>query len=306
MRVFMTGASGYIGSAVVEAFVAAGHEVMGLTHSPEKVRKLESLGATPIQGDIAKPLIWSEEAAGHDELIHLAFDYETPVDADFAAIDALLEVGRTTVGRNCHMIYTSGCWVLGETGDDPADEEAPLTHPAPIVAWRPAHEAQVLGSSDETFFTAVIRPGMVYGGHGGLVARLFESASTADAAEYIERGENRWSLVHRDDLARLYLAIAEERATGVFHGVDGTALRVADVAQAASRAAGAGGKTNSISLTEARQRLGPVADALLLDQVLGAKRSRELGWEPLRTSFSAAADDAFREWKAGGVRVREE
>jgi nucleoside-diphosphate-sugar epimerase len=299
MRVFITGGSGYIGSKVVQAFVAAGHEVTALTHSPENIPELESLGATPVRGDVQDPLGWSEMAAGHDELVHLALDDGSPVDADLGAIDGLLEVGRTTVGRNCHMIYTSGCWALGETGDEPADETVSLDHPAPIVAWRPAHEAQVLGSSDETFFTAVIRPGIVYGGRAGLLAPLFESAAENGAAEYIERGDNRWSLVHRDDLARLYLEVAEKRASGVFHGVDGMALPARDVAQAASRAAGAGGKTRSITLTEARQRLGPVADALLLDQVLVGKRSRELGWEPRRTSFIDEADGAFREWKLG-------
>ena len=298
MRVFVTGGSGYIGSGVVQAFVATGHEVTALTHSPENVARLESLGATPVRGDIQNPLEWSEKAADHDELIHLALDYDAPVDGDLAAIDVLLEVGRTTVGRNCHMIYTSGCWVLGETGDEPVDEEASLDHPAPIVAWRAAHEAQVLGSSDETFFTAVIRPGIVYGGRGGLLAPLFESAVEEGAAEYIESGDNRWSLVHREDLARLYLEVAEKRASGVFHGVDGTPIKVREVAQAACRAAGAGGKTKSIPLTEARQRLGQVADALLLDQALVAKRSRELGWEPRRKSFTAAADEAFQDWES--------
>jgi nucleoside-diphosphate-sugar epimerase len=187
--------------------------------------------------------------------------------------------------------------VLGDTGPDPADEDAATDHPAAVVEWRPSHERQVLQSADETLQTSVVRPGMVYGGRGGLVSRLFETASGSGAAEHVGDGGNRWSLVHRDDLGRLYVTIAEGREGGVFHGVDGTPVRVSEAARAASEAAGADGRTRAVPLEEAQGSMGPMADALVLDQALAGRRSGEIGWAPERASFVEAAESAWREWE---------
>lgn len=301
MRVFVTGAAGYVGSAIARAFVDAGHEVTGLHHSPGSAGRVSALGARPVQGDVADPGSYRATAEGHEAMVHVAFDYGSPVETDLAAIDTLLGIGREEVG-NRQMIYTSGCWVLGDTGERAAGEDAPVEDPAEIVAWRPAHEAQVLGSADETFVTSVVRPGMVYGGRGGLVSRFFESAETDGAAAYVGDGANRWSLVHREDLGRLYVKIAESRAGGVFHGVDGTPVRVAEAARAASEAAGAGGETRSIPLDEARKEMGPMAGALVLDQALETKRAGDVGWSPTHPSFLDSVEAAYAEWRSGAER----
>ncbi|MDX1661286.1 MAG: NAD-dependent epimerase/dehydratase family protein [Gemmatimonadota bacterium] len=300
MRVFVTGASGYLGQAIAAAFVHGGHEVTGLHHSAESVERVREAGARAIQADVARPSDYIDVAKGHDVLVHAAFDYEAPVETDLTAIDALRQVVRDSV-ENRHMIYTSGCWVVGETGPQPVDETSASTdEPADAVAWRPAHERQVLGGGDETAITTVVRPGMVYGGSGGLVVRFFESAASKGAAEYIGDGENRWSLVHRDDLGRLYVAIAENRAGGMFHGVDGMPIKVIDAARAASHAAGADGQVARVPLEEARQELGPVADAVTLDQALVTSRGEEVGWTPTHRSFVTNAATAYEEWQAGG------
>ena len=111
-------------------------------------------------------------------------------------------------------------------------------------------------------------------------------------------GENRWPLVHREDVGRLYRWVAESRGRGIFHAVDGTALRVRDIAAAASRAAGRSGDTRGVPLSEARRMLGGFADALCLDQELTARRSRALGWTARHPPFPAAAEAAFHEWAA--------
>lgn len=299
MRVFVTGASGYVGQAIAGAFAQAGHEVTGLHHSPESGERVRDAGARPIRGDVGDPPGWLDMARDHDVLIHAAFDYEAPVETDLTAVDALRQLAQDAIEER-HLIYTSGCWVLGETGEEPVDESASVDRPAEIVAWRPSHEEQVLGSADETLATSVVRPGMVYGGHGGLVARLFESADATGAAEYVGDGENRWSLVHRDDLGRLYVAIAEARAGGVFHGVDGMPVQVLGAAQAASHAAGAGGEVRGVPVERAREELGPVADAVALDQALVTSRAEEVGWTPSHRSFVTSAETAYQEWKAGG------
>jgi nucleoside-diphosphate-sugar epimerase len=299
MRVFMTGASGYIGTAVARELVRAGHDVTGMHHSPESATRVRDAGATPILGDLVDPVTYAEIAGAHDVLIHLAFDREDPIAADRSAVDTLIEAARSHMMRDAHVIYTSGCWVLGETGDEPADEDADVDHPAPVVEWRPAHEEHLLGMTGEgsNLTPTVIRPGMVYGGTGGFVTTLFASAAEEGAARYVGDGENRWSLVHRNDLATLYRLVVEERADGIFHAVDGTPVRVRDMARAASEAAGAGGKTRGMPLEEARAELGPVADALVLDQALVTRRAEEVGWKPTHPSFVEGAGAAWREYR---------
>jgi len=299
MRVFMTGASGYIGSAVARELVRAGHEVTGLHHSGEREDVVLAAGATPIRGDIADPATYAEVAAGHDVLIHLAADYDDMVASDTAAVDTLIEAARSHMIRDAHLIYTSGCWVLGDTGGTLADEDCPADHPAEAVAWRPAHKERVLGIPGEgsDLTATVIRPGMVYGGVAGLVTPMFVSAAEEGAARFVGDGENHWSMVHRNDLATLYLRIVEERASGIFHGVDDSPIRVLDVARAASEAAGAGGETRSVPVEESRQTMGPVVDALLLDQTLVTHRAEEVGWSPAYQSFVAGAGAAWREYR---------
>lgn len=297
MKIFITGATGYIGKFVVKALVQAGHEVTGLVRSPAKGEEIQALGATPHVGDLQDPASYQAAAAGHEALIHTAFDYAANgVARDRLAVETLLAAASSGAGPRV-VIYTSGTWVLGETGDEPAYEDAPTDHPAPLVAWRPAHERLVLEGADDRIATAVLRPGMVYGGQGGLVSHYFESAETEGAATYVGEGRNRVSLVHGEDLARLYRLVAEGRGRGIFHGVDDHPVRLVDIARAASQAAGAGGATRSVPLEEARQKLGPVADALCLDQVVGARRSRELGWSPAWPAFPESARRAYREWK---------
>lgn len=298
MRVFITGGTGYIGSAIVAELRRHGHEVSGLCRSDESARRLEEAGVQPVRGDLKQPSSFTAAAAGHDVWIHTAFEYsEQGVEADRTAIEGLVRAAGESEGGGV-LTYTSGVWVLGDTGDVPADETASTEKAADIVAWRPEHERLVLDAGTDELVTAVVRPGVVYGGSRGLVGRMFETAMERGAAEYIGTGTNRWSLVHREDLARLYHTIADGRAAGVFHGVDGEAPRVAEVAEALSEAAGADGRTAAVPLETARQKMGPVADALCLDQVVVTERSAELGWVPERSSILEAADEYFEEWSA--------
>lgn len=297
MDVFVTGGTGYVGRAVVRGLRAAGHRVRGLARSEGSAEALRELGAGAVRGALGDPSAYAGAAADHEALVHMAFDPTAPVELDEIAVRTLL--GAAADGTKPGVVvYTSGCWVLGDTGDEPADETAPLD-PADVVAWRPAHEERILSAAGASLATAVVRPGMVYGGSGGLVSGFFETAAGDGAAVHVGDGGNRWSFVHRDDLARLYVRVVEAEARGVYHGVDETPVRVADAARAASEAAGAGGEVRSRPLEEAREEMGAMADALVLDQALAGRRSRELGWRPGRPSFPEAADEAYGEWKEG-------
>ena len=301
MKVFVTGGTGFIGSAVVRELVRAGHDVTTLSRSAEKGEPLRREGADIVLGELGDPSTYKAAAAEADAIIHAAFDYAATVETDATAIETLIRAARThEEGKEAlalSLVYTSGCWVLGDTGGEPADESFPL-HPAEIVEWRPAHERTVLEAAGNGLATAVIRPGMVYGGSGSVTAGLFLSAEEESASAYVGDGENRWSMVHREDLARLYRMILEARAPGVLHGVDGHPVRVREAARAASMAAGAGGATRSLPIEEARATMGPMADALVMDQWLVGRRSAELGWAPERASFVEEAASAYEELKA--------
>ncbi len=292
MKIFLTGSTGTIGGAVTRALTRAGHSVTALLRSPRKRPAVEAAGARAHAGDLTEPASYAGEAARHDVIIHAAMDYAgDTVGADRTAVEALL--GALEDGAARRLIYTSGCWALGDTGAEPADEGASTDGAAPLVRWRPAHERAVRDGAPAGATTVVLRPGIVYGGAGSLTARWYRSARAEGAARIVGDGRNHWSLVRLDDLAELYLALAESRAEGVFHGVDNSPVRVLEAAAAASRAAGAGGRVKHLSLEEARASLGPVADALVMDQRLVTRRADEVGWRPRCASYLDCADEAF-------------
>jgi nucleoside-diphosphate-sugar epimerase len=146
-------------------------------------------------------------------------------------------------------------------------------------------EQRVLEGASRGIRTAVIRPAIVYGRGGGIPAGFVDSAQKDGAAQYVGTGDNRWPFVHVDDLADLYLLALEKAPPGtLLLAVSGPSYRVRDVAAAASRGAGAGGKTLALPLEEARKKLGAYADALVLDQQASGRRAEELlGWRPYRS-----------------------
>ncbi len=278
MKVFLTGATGYIGSAVADRLRAAGHEVSALARSDAAADKLRSAGIEPVRGDFTDPRSVGRAAAAADGAISMATTYDASIDGP--AIDVMLDA---LAGTNKPFIYTSGIWSHGDTGDEVVDETSP-PRPAALVAWRQAVEDRVLQAAGRGIRTVVIRPAIVYGRGGGIPAGFIESARSAGAAQYVGTGENRWPFVHVDDLADLYLLGLEKAPPGtLLLGVSGPSYRVREVAAAASRAAGAGGKTRAWPLEEARGKLGAYADALALDQQASGRKAQELvGWRPYR------------------------
>ncbi len=295
MKVFVTGGTGYVGSAVVRALVRAGHEVTAVSRSGHGDGVLAALGAKPVRGALGSLASLVDRVAEHDAAIHAAVDYGLGPPADAEAIGALLD-GAREAARPFAVVYTSGVWVLGHTST-PASEAEPIVRPAAAVAWRPPHAKRVLEAATDRIATAVIRPGIVFGERRGLLAPWFESATKEGRAAFVGSGDQRWAFVHRDDLAELYRAVVERRARGIFHGVDGASPTVAAAAAAASRAAGKGGAVRAIPVEEARRKLGAMADALAMDQVVVSARGAEVGWAPRHPPFPEDAPSAYREWK---------
>ncbi|SRR5579871_2653279 len=298
MKFFVTGSTGYIGTAVVAALVKAGHQVTGLVHNSEKEALLKSLGATPLLGGLEAVNPWKDKAAQHEAVLHLGFAKEgNPADIDKKVVETLLPALQGG-GVTQSFVYTSGVWVLGNTQGKSADESSSTDKAFAMVAWRPVVEQIVLKSSSRQLATAIIRPGLVYGGKSGILAMMWGGVLKDGAATTVGDGQNHWPMVHRDDLAQLYRLVAEKRATGVFHGVDGVAVKYAEVAQTVSQAAGKGGSVKAWPLEEARKAMGLFAEALTLDQMVAAKRPAELGWKCSHGSFAASAAQAFKEFQA--------
>jgi nucleoside-diphosphate-sugar epimerase len=279
MEVFLTGATGYIGTSVAEELQKAGHKVTGLARTPEKAKQLEARGVRATLGDLLKPETIAAAAKTAEGVIHTAStnDANAP-QADEAVVRAIL---KSLEGTDKPFIYTSGVWVLGSTGNKIADERAPV-NPTPLVGFRPAVEQEVLGSKDRGVRSIVIRPALVYGRGGSIPKMLADSARESGAARYVGDGRNHWPFVDVDDLAALYVMALEKAPPGsLYHAAHGPSYRVLEVAEAASIGAGAKGKTQSWPLEEARKTLWGFADALVLDQqVSGEKARQELGWAP--------------------------
>ena len=293
MRVLVTGASGYIGTAIVSTLIKAGHLVTGQAYREASLATVQRLGARPLRAELGHFSSLSAELSAHDAVIHTAVDYQPASDRE--AVDTILAAARSARGPFT-FVYTSGVWVLGEQ-PMVADETTPTSRPAEAVAWRVEHEKLVLAAASGGLVTAIIRPGMVYGGKGGLVNGWFESTTQEGAAKVVGSGGQHWAFVHREDLAELYRLVLERRAAGVFHGVDGHVPRVEQAAAAYSKAAGKGA-IRLIPVEQARTTMGPMADALAMDQHVASTRARDVGWVPARHGAVEEAEKMFREWGA--------
>jgi nucleoside-diphosphate-sugar epimerase len=304
MRIFLTGATGYIGSAVLDALVRAGHEVTALVRDNEKAARVAERGAHPVLGSLAEPDFWKRGAEGHDGYVHTALDGSSRAPAiDRTALDVLTTAVRRPrtekdgASAPRFLIYTSGVWVIGNA-PEPVDEDVSL-HPTPLSAWRAPHEELVLQAAGHNVRTAIIRPGVVYGGSRGIVGDIFRSAVNG-LVRVIGEGSNRWALVYDRDLADLYVKlVANADASGVYHATDEGDERVNDLVEAISPYLNTRPDVRHVPIEEARTKMGPYADALALDQVVRSPRARALGWSPMLHSVAGNAARLLEEWRRG-------
>jgi nucleoside-diphosphate-sugar epimerase len=279
MRIFVTGASGFIGRAVVAELLRRGHHVAGLVRSDAAAATVRALGAQTVHGSMASLDVLELAAREHDATIHAAgIRGADDVANERTALTTMLAVAPT--GHT--FVYTSGEWVYGSRGDAIVDEDAPLD-PLPIVAWRPAHEQLVLAAAERGIRPVVIRPGVVYGDGGGIVGMMVAQAAPGPI-RIVGDGTNRWPLVRVDALAELYAAAVEQPAAhGIYNAQTGASVPYVELARAASRSGGGDGRIEHLTLENARAAMGNFADALAIDlQTSTDKAKRDLGWQPHR------------------------
>ncbi|MGE3509078.1 MAG: NAD-dependent epimerase/dehydratase family protein [Vicinamibacterales bacterium] len=304
MRIFLTGASGYIGAAVLDALVKQGHDVTALVRDNEKAARVSARGGRPVVGNLAEPESYRAVADAQDGYIHTAFDRAAGrgPTTDQAALDTILTAARRprTVGAQSpatrFVIYTSGTWMLGRA-PEPIDETAPL-NPIALSAWRAPQEALVLAAASDSLRTIIVRPGVVYGGGRGILGDLFKSA-TNGLVRVIGDGNNHWPLVYDRDLADLYARLAARAtASGIYHANDEADERVNDLVAAIAPYLPVRPDVRHVPIEEARAKMGPYADALALDQRIRSPRAREIGWTPSLRSVAGNAARLLDEWRA--------
>jgi nucleoside-diphosphate-sugar epimerase len=300
MRILLTGATGYVGSAVLDALVRAGHTVTALVRDPANVERLTLRGVHAIAGDLAVPASYSHAAEGCEAIVHTAFEpSKRGAEVDRVAIDTLLgaAIRQAAKGQAATFVYTSGVWVLGNTVGQ-ATEDAPV-RPTPLAAWRPEHEKVVLDAGrGRTLRTAVIRPGIVYGGGRGIIADLLKTAANG-LVRVVGDGRNHWACVYDRDLADLYArVVADPEAAGIFHANDEADERVADIVEAVARHAKMQPDIRNVPIEEARSKMGAYADALALNQIVRSPRAKALGWSPTLHSVAGSVARLLEEFRA--------
>jgi nucleoside-diphosphate-sugar epimerase len=237
MRVFVTGATGFIGSAVVRELIGAGHEVVGLARSDRAAATLADAGAEVQRGSLEDLDSLTAAAAAADGVIHTAYIHDFSRMADAAQADrrAIETLGAALEGSDRPLVITTGTALVNPAGvateDDPRD-------PATVGHPRAAAEPLAKGLGARGVRTAIIRPGPSVHGEGdhGFVPFLIGVARSKGVSGYIGDGANRWPAVHVLDAAHLYrLALENGPAGSVFHAIGDEGVPTRDIAEVIGR-----------------------------------------------------------------------
>jgi len=235
MRIFVTGAPGFIGSALIPQLLQAGHQVLGLTRSEAGAEKLRAAGAEVLYGNIEDLDGLRRGAADSDGVIHLAFNhdfsqFQKNCDDNVKAIEA---IGEVLVGSNRPFVVTSGTAMAMNVDGKPSTEESPT------AAWNPraASETAVKALTDRGVTTSVVRLAQIHDTRKqGLVPYVTAVAREKRVSAYIGDGGNRWPAAHISDTARLYrLAFEKAEKGAIYPAVDEEGITMKAIAEALGR-----------------------------------------------------------------------
>lgn len=294
MRVFVTGATGFIGSAVVPELIQAGHQVLGMTRSEKGADALRSQGAEVHFGTLEDLASLKAGAAEADAVIHLAFNhdfsrFQANCEEDRLAIEAM---GEALAGSGKPFIGTAGVIVDNYHSELPFDED--MTKPA--SNFPRASEEATLATIDKGVKGIVMRLSQIHDVHRqGLVSFMIQIALEKGMSAYVGEGANRWAAAHVTDTARLYLLALEQAEAGSkWHAVAEGGVSSRDIAEAIGRRL----NLPVVSLTpeEAGPHFGFLSFFMMLDSPTASRKTQErLNWTPTGPSLIADLDNLVLE-----------
>ena len=303
MRVFVTGATGFIGSAVVRELIDAGHQVLGLARSEAAAKSLVAVGADVHRGSLEDLESLRSGAAAVDGVIHTAFihdfsNYGPAAEADRRAIDTL---GDALAGSERRLIVTSGTLLAQRQGSLATEEDA---HNPNFP--RKSEEAALALAARGVRASVLRLPPSVHGnGDHGFVPRLISIAREKGVSAFIGDGLNRWSAVHRFDAAHLYRLVLEKGSAGAtYHGVADEGVPTREIAEAIAR--GLNVAVVGKSSEEAADHFGWIARFFGIDgPASSALTQKRLGWQPVQPELIADLNaDHYFEHAADAVALQ--
>ncbi len=302
MKVFVTGATGFVGQAVIKALRQRDHEVVGLVRDTHKAKALEQPGVTLVVGDMLKPATYEGVVPTVDVVINAA---QYGIHGRFTGkklkqieqADALM---TRTLSQAClqydkKFIYTSGCFNYGDCGDEWITEETPL-HPSPLGEAHTQMTKLLLSLYREKHLRVIIlSPGFVYG-PGGLFKQSFYDTLLKGQLRVFGTGKNYWSSIYVNDFAQVYALAIESEAYGeTYNAVDDQPLPLREMVDIFTDAMG---KKRVGTMAPWLLKLiigGPLVDSLVTSfRIKNEKVKRELGWQPQYSSFKDGIPEVLK------------